>query len=68
MVRVATLVHNKKSVIYRSVSFNQNLTIEESFSAGPKVTVTSKFLMLVTSSHFRYFFEKVTKLHLLKSN
>ena len=54
MVRVATVVNNKKFVIHkrqqglhRSVSFGQNLTIKESFLTGPKlkVTVTSNFLM-----------------------
>ena len=61
MVRAATLVHNKKSVIRsarcqqglnRGVSFNQNLTIKESFLKGLKlkVTVTSNFLMSLYSS------------------
>ena len=61
MVRVATLVHNNKSVIrsanrdYMEVSHltnNQNLTIKESFLTEPKlkVTVTSNFLMSPNSN------------------
>ena len=61
MVRVATLVHNKKirnpyrqQELHRSVSFNQNLTIKESFLTEPKlkVTVTSNFLMSPISNQF----------------
>ena len=59
MVRVATLVHNKKvrnplrqQGLHKSVSFTQNLTILESFLTGPKlkVSVTSNFLMSPNSN------------------
>ena len=56
MGRVATLVHNKKSVICSAnrdyiEAFHQNLTIKESFLTGPKlkVTVTSIFIIFLMS-------------------